>query len=562
MMKRADGRALRFNDRLGFRLMFWVVLISVVSAIAATSVRIWMDYQRDLSDLEGEIAFVRDGLLPGIAQAAWNFDRKQLELLLQGLEASPWLSGVLVQYGPSEKERIVFGETVGRAGERLFVLSYEAGPNKIQVGRLWLFPDMGEVAKRTRERVSVVLVTEAIKVFLLSVMLLWLVGRLITRHLTRISQFATHFEPGSPLTLVTLERNRPQRVDELQILVDSLNAAQARLHEMQLREQGRAQQLKTEVAERTQELALARDRLALCLQGGRLATWEWDTGDGTTHFDDAWFGILGYSGDAMPQTYDTFVRLLHPDDRARVEVAAHSHLCGDSDFFEADFRMRASDGGWRWIHTGGKVVGPGHGGRGARLMGIHQDVTAFKLEQHALEHRAHHDPLTDLPNRALLYDRLERATAAAQRRRIGLAVAYIDLDGFKPINDDFGHEVGDALLVEVARRMRESIREGDTLARVGGDEFVALLVDVVSRDDCMPVLERLLTAASAPVNVGGHVLRVSASVGVALCPNDASQAEGLLRLADKAMYAAKVAGRNRCCWHEAGAPDGQNEEGQ
>ena len=165
--------------------------------------------------------------------------------------------------------------------------------------------------------------------------------------------------------------------------------------------------------------------------------------------------------------------------------------------------------------------------------------------QAQLEHSAHYDALTNLPNRTLLADRLRQAMVHSHRRGLELSVAYLDLDGFKPINDSHGHAVGDELLISIAQRMKLALREGDTLARMGGDEFVALMVDLEHGLDCSPVLERLLHAAAAPVWMRETTLQVSASIGVTLYPQDASDADLLLRHADQAMYLAKQAGKNR-----------------
>jgi diguanylate cyclase (GGDEF)-like protein/PAS domain S-box-containing protein len=173
------------------------------------------------------------------------------------------------------------------------------------------------------------------------------------------------------------------------------------------------------------------------------------------------------------------------------------------------------------------------------------DITAIKEHARQLEHIAHYDTLTNLPNRVLLADRLEQGMAQTQRRGQLLAVAYLDLDGFKAVNDKYGHEVGDELLLAVATRMKSALREGDTLARIGGDEFVAVLLDLDTTRDCEPVLKRLLLAAAEPVTIGGIPLQVSASIGVTMYPQDAADAGQLMRHADQAMYQAKQKGRNR-----------------
>ena len=185
-------------------------------------------------------------------------------------------------------------------------------------------------------------------------------------------------------------------------------------------------------------------------------------------------------------------------------------------------------------------------GETERYVAIFSDITALKEQQRQIEHIAHYDALTDLPNRALLVDRLRQALSQTQRRGQILAVVYIDLDGFKSINDSHGHHAGDQLLIAVANRMKLVLREGDTLARIGGDEFVAILVDLRMVADASPTLTRLLAAAAQPVQLGNISLQVSASLGVTFYPQfDEVDADLLLRQADQAMYHAKLAGKSQ-----------------
>ncbi|WP_395454937.1 EAL domain-containing protein [Acidovorax delafieldii] len=158
---------------------------------------------------------------------------------------------------------------------------------------------------------------------------------------------------------------------------------------------------------------------------------------------------------------------------------------------------------------------------------------------------AHFDMLTHLPNRVLLADRLQQAMAHCVRRNKSLAVAFLDLDGFKDINDRYGHAAGDEFLVAIAKRLRSALRDGDTLARIGGDEFVAVMTDLTAEQDCEPLLLRLLQVAAEPLLVSGQSLQVSASIGVTIYPQDGSSSEQLIRHADQAMYLAKQAGKNR-----------------
>jgi diguanylate cyclase (GGDEF)-like protein/PAS domain S-box-containing protein len=185
-------------------------------------------------------------------------------------------------------------------------------------------------------------------------------------------------------------------------------------------------------------------------------------------------------------------------------------------------------------------------GRTRQYLALFSDITALKEHEQQLEHIAHYDALTQLPNRVLLADRLHQAMVRAKRHGQPLAVAYLDLDGFKAVNDLYGHETGDLLLMELASRMKHSLREGDTLARLGGDEFVVVLLELADIEASEPMLTRLLEAAAQPVLLGEDMLQVSASVGVTFYPQaDEVDADQLLRQADQAMYQAKLAGKNR-----------------
>jgi diguanylate cyclase (GGDEF)-like protein/PAS domain S-box-containing protein len=185
-------------------------------------------------------------------------------------------------------------------------------------------------------------------------------------------------------------------------------------------------------------------------------------------------------------------------------------------------------------------------GQAQHFVSLFSDVTASKEHEKKLQHIAHYDALTNLPNRILLADRLHQGMAQAVRHGSKLAVAFLDLDAFKAINDTHGHEVGDELLIAISARMRNALREGDTLARIGGDEFVAVLGDLADASASLPLLSRLLGAAAQPVEIHGLELQLSASLGVTFFPQPEDvEADQLLRQADQAMYQAKIAGKNR-----------------
>ncbi len=184
-------------------------------------------------------------------------------------------------------------------------------------------------------------------------------------------------------------------------------------------------------------------------------------------------------------------------------------------------------------------------GKVQSYVGVFSDITYFKDHEAELSHVANFDALTGIPNRRLLADRLRQAIAHAQRHEKILAVCYIDLDGFKEVNDNYGHEAGDRLLVGVTQRLKQELRAGDTLARLGGDEFVLLFNDLSQEIECFQVLERVMQSIADPIQIDGHKVAVSASIGVTFYPEDNEDGDMLLRHADQAMYVAKQAGKNR-----------------
>lgn len=201
------------------------------------------------------------------------------------------------------------------------------------------------------------------------------------------------------------------------------------------------------------------------------------------------------------------------------------------------------------LHRGGKVAGS---------VAAFQDITERRQAEERIRYMAHHDMLTGLPNRAMLTDRLNQALARAKRRSRQLAVMFLDLDRFKLINDTLGHDVGDELLKAVAQRLGESFREEDTVARIGGDEFVVLLNEITCGEDAALVASKLIKAVTSPVETGGHTLLVTTSIGIALYPTDGTDAVALLKNADIAMYQAKEGGRNGHRFFSAAGTDHEN----
>jgi diguanylate cyclase (GGDEF)-like protein/PAS domain S-box-containing protein len=180
----------------------------------------------------------------------------------------------------------------------------------------------------------------------------------------------------------------------------------------------------------------------------------------------------------------------------------------------------------------------------SNYVGSFSDITLWKRSQERLEHLAHHDPLTGLPNRLMLHSRLEHAISRARRDQGQGAVLFLDLDRFKQVNDSFGHPAGDALLIAVAKRLRERLRDTDTLARLGGDEFVIVLESLAERAQAEALAQELIARLSEPFDLpGGHIARIGGSIGIALFPADGTTPDELVQRADVALYQSKQSGR-------------------
>jgi diguanylate cyclase (GGDEF)-like protein/PAS domain S-box-containing protein len=264
-----------------------------------------------------------------------------------------------------------------------------------------------------------------------------------------------------------------------------------------------------------------------------------------THSKFSWFNpailtIFGYSKEELKHQS---IGLLYQNYDDFLEFEKNTKVCfANRDIYRAQLKMRKRDGSVVWINVNGAMVSE----EDNESLWIMDDVTDKKLYQDKIEQIAYHDILTGLPNRLLVYDRLNQAIAFAKRTEKMLAVCYLDLDGFKPVNDTFGHEAGDLLLKEISQRMQAAMRSCDTVGRLGGDEFVLLINELESQDEYKIVLDRLFNSIKLPVKLdeNRHV-SVGASIGIAFYPTDDTVADILLRYADEAMYKAKKGGRNQ-----------------
>jgi diguanylate cyclase (GGDEF)-like protein/PAS domain S-box-containing protein len=273
----------------------------------------------------------------------------------------------------------------------------------------------------------------------------------------------------------------------------------------------------TEITDRRraeQALRESEERYMLAARGANDGLWDWNLTDQTIYYSPRWKEMLGYEQDEIDTDPDEWFGRIHPDDNVHARLAVRSHLAGHSAHLESEHRIRHRDGSYRWVLCRGLAVRDVEG-QATRAAGSLTDITARKQSEAQLMHEALHDPLTGLPNRALLMDRLQHAIVRQKRVPSStFALLYLDFDHFKVINDSLGHVVGDQLLVAVAERLQANQRSNDTVARLGGDEFVILLEDVQAVSNATQVAERVQHEMTAPFTLSSREIFTSVSIGI------------------------------------------------
>lgn len=283
-------------------------------------------------------------------------------------------------------------------------------------------------------------------------------------------------------------------------------------------------------------------RLRLAVEIAHLGAWEWSVGDGRVYLSPQWKWLLGYAEHELPDEMPTWESRIHPDDRGSALAELQAFVAHPEGTMQSEYRIRHRDGRYRWMISRA-IADVGDDGKLRRLIGTMLDVTQQKVSEQRVKEAAQHDPLTGLPNRALIFEYASHLLAAASRQHSRGALLFIDLDRFKPVNDLYGHEVGDRLLREVAERMRSCVRHEDLIGRLGGDEFVIVLPYLGRGYSAPTVARHVIEALSRPFHFDGLELSISASVGISFYPQHGGDIDILLHRADLAMYRAKESGR-------------------
>ncbi len=292
----------------------------------------------------------------------------------------------------------------------------------------------------------------------------------------------------------------------------------------------------------TSDLRNSEKHLKEAQRVAHLGSWELEVADNHLAWSDEIYRIFEVDPASFGTSYEAFLNFVHPEDRDLVDIAFKESVANRTSY-SVEHRLLLPDGRIKHVQERGETLYDDKG-QPLRTLGTIQDITEQKVTQERIERMARYDSLTNLPNRSLFYDRLRHAISVARRDKSGLTLLYMDLDGFKEVNDTMGHHAGDLLLIGVARRLTECVRGSDTVSRLGGDEFTVVLAGMYMQEEVLAVAQKIIHAISAPFDLEGRMANIGISIGVARYTEEADNEDDLVRRADEAMYAAKLAGKN------------------
>jgi len=285
------------------------------------------------------------------------------------------------------------------------------------------------------------------------------------------------------------------------------------------------------------------ERYRLAVDGANDCIWDWDIRNGDIYVFNRTKRLLGYEEEELEDRFDAWKGLLHPDDVERVMNEIDRHLKGLTPYYEVEYRLKAKDGSYKWILSRGRAIWDDKG-MPVRMAGSHLDITDHKRFENRIFKLAYYDDLTGLPNRTMFQDALDEAIQAAKENRQRLALLYLDLDEFKSVNDSIGHDAGNELLCDVGFMLKNLIANSGMVARLGEDEFGIILNDIGEMGNISEKLNQILEAFHKPQVVRGVEFYITASMGVAIYPEDGGDVFTLLKNADMAVYSAKTGGRD------------------
>ena len=531
-MPKLSTRLQRFRkgSPLSFRLLAWILLFSSAFTLIASAIQIYSDYREDLSQIDSRMEILESGYSSSLASSLWALDQKLLQTQMEGILSLPDIVHLRLRIEPDSE--LVMGEIPREAKTKShsFPLVHQAD-GMHTLGEVTITADLDRAYEEMKRRVGVVLATQFLKTFLVSILIIWIFQHFVTRHLTTMANYARDISLKNLSRPLILDRpdTHNNQVDELGQVTDAINKMRKRLRDDLERQERDA----IEIRKFSKAIEQSPSSVIICDR-------QWHIEYANQKFTQ----LTGYDASTI--------------------VGKHPGALGDN-----DLANRESLNLWQSIRLQVQRVGVWQGevnsvrrngerfweqlivtpikdteGETTGYLILGEDISIRKRYEQQLLRQANYDILTGLPNRMLALDRLKLALAQARRENSLVGIMFLDLDNFKHVNDTLGHDAGDNLLIEAARRISSCLRGTSTVARLGGDEFLVILPGLTGVEASSQVAERILNTFSTPYFLNGQEVFVTTSIGIAIFPTDSDNSGTLLQHADAAMYRAKHQGKS------------------
>lgn len=531
-MPKLSTRLQRFRkgSPLSFRLLAWILLFSSVFTLITSAFQIYSDYRKDISQIDKRMAVVESGYASSLARSLWALDQKLLQTQMEGILSLPDIVHLRLRIEPDSE--LVMGE-IPRESETTvhsFDLIHE-GDETFKLGELTITADLARVYQEMERKVGIILATQFLKTFLVSILIIWIFQHFVTRHLTTMANYARDFSLQNLARPLVLDRphTTSNESDELGKVTDAINQMRERLND----DIGRQERDAAEIRKFSKAIEQSPSSVLICDRQWRIEFANQKFSQ-LTGYDAQ--SIIGKHPGALGENDLDNRESRHLWQSIRLQVQRVGVWQG-----EVNSVRKNGERFWEQL-----IVTPikDGGGETTGYLILGEDISIRKRYEQQLLRQANYDILTGLPNRMLALDRLKLALAQARRENSQVGVMFLDLDNFKHINDTLGHDAGDNLLIEAARRISSCLRGTSTVARLGGDEFLVILPGLTGSDASSQVADRILKTFSPPYILNGQEVFVTTSIGISVFPTDSDNSGTLLQHADAAMYQAKHKGKS------------------
>jgi diguanylate cyclase (GGDEF)-like protein/PAS domain S-box-containing protein len=515
---------------LSFRLLAYILLFSSVFTLVSSAIQLYSDFRQDISQIDRRMHVVETGYASSLARSLWALDQKLLQTQLEGILSLPDIVHLRLKIEPDSE--LVLG-SIPRDTElthHSFDLVHQ-GDEMFKLGELTITADLRRVYSDMKDKVLVILAIQFLKTFFISILIVWIFQHFVARHLTSMANYAREFSLNNLTEPLKLDRPDTglNRRDELAQVTEAINQMRKRLAEDVERQERDAQEIRkfSKAIEQSPSSVLICDRKWRIEYANQKFTQ-------LTGYDLK--SIAGKHPGTLSDDINTHKEGQHLWQSIRLQVQRVGVWQG-----EVSSARKNGERFWEQL-----IVTPikNRDGDATGYLILGEDISIRKRYEQQLLRQANYDILTGLPNRMLALDRLKLALAQARRENSLVGVMFLDLDNFKHINDTLGHDAGDNLLIEAARRISSCLRGTSTVARLGGDEFLVVLPGLTNVDGATQVAQRILSTFEPPYLLNGQEVFVTTSIGISIFPHDSDNTGMLLQHADAAMYQAKNKGKS------------------